>query len=305
MWVPHRVKHAVDWRLRALVTRLDHLTAEVSGLRRELDEATGAMQAELAGLRERLDAEIRPVLRALAAEEAANRRRLAAIRAEPGYELAWSEAQPLVSITLATRDRAELLLSRALPSLLSQTYTRLEVLVVGDAAAPEVAQAVAGCGDSRVRWANLSVRVEAHPDPARHHLVASTLARNEATARAAGRWLLHFDDDDSLRPDAIAVLLARARETRAEVVYGGFAQHTPTRPVTHHCAFPPEVGQFGWQGALHHSRLPFRRELVAAELGVPGDMWLLERMLRAGVRFAAVDREVWDYFPALEWAGQP
>jgi hypothetical protein len=192
-------------------------------------------------------------------------------------------------------------LTRSLPSLLEQTYAHLEVQVVGDAVSAEVAGALSGHPDPRVHWSNLSVHVVADPDPERHWLVGSTLARNLASSMARGRWILHFDDDDQLRPDAIEQLLERARETLAEVVYGGFVEHAPDAAPSSHRVFPPEFGHFGWQGALHHAALPFTRELVAAQLGMPGDQWLLERMLRAGVRFAMLDRDVWDYFPSRLW----
>ena len=45
----------------------------------------------------------------------------------------------------------------------------------------------------------------------------------------------------------------------------------------------------------------FERELVAADLDLPGDAYLLERMLRAGVRFAMLDGIAWDYFPSTLW----
>lgn len=306
-----RIKHALDWRLQAVVGRLDRVSGQLGALQEGVRGAAqtvaalrselATMHSELAALRGEVDGEIRPVLRALAAEEAANHRRLAAARTRPEYELAWTEPDPLVSITLPTRDRAELLLTRSLPSLLEQTYAHLEVLVVGDAVPAAVAGELAGHPDPRVHWANLSVRVLAHPDPSRHWLVGSTLARNLASTMARGRWILHFDDDDRLRPEAIEQLLERARETLAEVVYGGFVAHTPTGAVRSHHVLPPKFGHFGWQGALHHAALPFTRELVAAQLGMPGDQWLLERMLRAGVRFAMLDRDVWDYFPSTLW----
>ena len=67
-------------------------------------------------------------------------------------------------------------------------------------------------------------------------------------------------------------------------------------------AFPPTEGRFGFQGALLHRGLAFfERELVAAYLGVPGDIFLLRRMLRAGVRFALLEQIVWDYFPSRLW----
>jgi glycosyltransferase involved in cell wall biosynthesis len=252
-------------------------------------------------LRAIIEDRVEPVVLAIAAEDAGNRRRLYAVRESADYATPFEEADPLVSVTLPTRDRPELL-ARSLRSLLAQTHEHLEVLVVGDAAGPEVADVIEAIGDPRVHYTNLTQRVAAHPDPNRHWLVGSTMARNEATRGARGAWLLHFDDDDTLRPEAVASLLRVARERRAEVAYGGFARRTPEGPSTDLIAFPPAEDQFGFQGALvHHGLRCFERELVAAHLGIPGDTYLLRRMLRAGVRFALLDKIVWDYFPSRLW----
>jgi glycosyltransferase involved in cell wall biosynthesis len=285
--VIRRLRRAADWRMRAVIGRLDAIAARVE-----------AGAEDTAELRRQVDA-LHPLLRAVVEEESGNRRRLLALRDTEAHDEPYTTEDPLVSVTIATRDRPGLLCERALPSILAQTHEHLEVVVVGDGAEAEVGAAVAALGDPRVRYANLSQRITAHPDPGRHWLVAGAMARNEATRLARGSWTLHFDDDDHLRPDAIAALLELARGARAEVAYGGFAQQCGDGRVEEHVAFPPREGEFGWQGALVHGGLRFfGRELIAADLGVPGDAYLLRRMLRAGVRFAALQRPVWDYYPS-------
>jgi len=312
---------SLDWRFGAVIARLDSLADRAERLDARLDGLDGRLAqltATLESLRElaagvpqlaestavtntKLEQRIEPLLRTIVDEESENRRRLHALRAQPGYEQAYTDPDPLVSITVPTRGR-ETLVGRALPSLLSQTHANLEVLVVGDAVAPELEKAVLALEDPRVRYANLSQRVSAHPDPRRHWLVGSTMARNEAARRARGRWLLHFDDDDHLRPDTIASLLAVAREQRAEVAYGGFEERHPDGRQVTGLGFPPRLGTFSWAGALVHGGLRFfERELIAAHLEMPGDMYMLERMLRAGVRFAMLDEVVLDYFPSTSW----
>jgi trehalose 2-sulfotransferase len=312
----------LDWRFGAVIARLDsladraeRLSARIEGIDGRVVELTATFEQLLeraAGIPEiaertssmhrTLKQRIEPLLRTVVDEEPENRRRLHALRASPGYEDAYDDPDPLVSITVPTRGRERLLTGRALPSLLSQTHTNLEVLVVGDAVASEVERAVLALGDPRVRYANLSQRVSAHPDARRHWLVGSTMARNEAARRARGRWLLHFDDDDHLRPDAIASLLQVAREQRAEVAYGGFDEHHPDGGMVTGLGFPPRLGYFSWAGALVHGGLGFfERELIAAHLEMPGDMYMLARMLRVGVRFAMLDEVVLDYFPSTLW----
>jgi Glycosyl transferase family 2 len=315
------LKRALDWRFGAIAARLDGLHGRVDDLDRKQDLIADRLSRltdmldQLRGLAAQmpqtaehasatnsmLEQHVQPALRAILDEEADNRRRLYNLRADPAYDEPFMDPDPLVSITVATIGRSALA-DRALPSLLGQTHTHLEVIVVGDDASPEVAEAVAAIGDARVHYANLSQRITAHTDPRRHWLAGSTMARNEATRRATGRWLMHFDDDDYLRPGAIAALLEMARERRSEVIYGGFEEHRPDGQSSTGVGFPPRLGCFSWAGALVHGGLRFfERELVAADLEMPGDMYLLERMLRAGVRFASREEVVLDYFPSTLW----
>ncbi len=287
--IRHLLGRALDWRFRAIATRVDGLGERLG----RIEEMLG----------ERME----PMLRAVFEEEAENRRRLFRARSSADYQEAFLEADPLVSVTIATRDRPEVLLDRALPSVLGQSHGSLEVIVVGDAAPAELHERLMALGDARVRFVNLTQRTVAHEDPVRHWLVGSAIPRNEAARLASGRWLLHFDDDDSLRVDAIESLLDCAREQRAEVAYGGFEAHGPGGSSERLQTFPPAWGRFGWQGALVHGGLRFfERELGAASLPMPGDLFLLERMLRVGVRFAMTDRIVWDYHPsAFHRPGDP
>jgi Glycosyl transferase family 2 len=304
--IGRRLRRALDWRVAGVIervealggraqelqARLDELNERVTGIAATLDRVMEQtkdlprLAAETQSTRELLEQRIQPTLRVLLDEEPENRRRLHELRASPQYEDAYSDPDPLVSITVASAGR-ELLFERALPSLLAQTHSNLEVLIVGDALAEGYGERVIALGDTRVRFSNLTQRITAHPDPRRHWLVGSTMARNEAARMAHGRWLMHFDDDDHLRPDAIASLLAVARAQRVEVAYGGVEEHRPDTDRAIRNGFPPRLGTFSWSAALMHAGLGFfERELVAAHLEMPGDMYALERMLRTGVRFA-------------------
>jgi hypothetical protein len=283
-----RISGAITRRLRGPYATLAGLDARLS----RVEELAASMHELITG-------EIRGLLRALAAEESENRRRLYDLRARPDYAAPWEEARPLVTVTVATRDRAEILATRSLPSILEQTYGDLEVIVVGDHADVATEEAVHALHDERVRYRNLTQRLPLGDDCKRRWLVAATMARNEATRLARGRWLVSFDDDDEMRPTCIERLLEHAREDRLEVVYGRALFHRAGEPPFELGAFPPELGRFTWAAAIYHSGLRFfERELYAADLGIPGDWFLAERMLRAGVRFGMVDAVLCDVYPS-------
>jgi glycosyltransferase involved in cell wall biosynthesis len=272
--------------------RLDALEERQAAQFEQLSAQLAATQASVEALA--------PLLRTLAADDPGHRRRLHAQRADPGFAAAWDEPDPLVTISIPTRSRPRLLVERSLSSALAQTHEHLEVLVIGDAAGPEIAAAVEGVGDPRVRYVNLThqfVRADGE-----HWLTAATLTRNEAYRLARGRWLVDLDDDDALRPGAVAALLAHARAERLEVAYGVLEEHHPGGATKRLGGFPPAHGQFGWQGAVVYAGLRFfERELVAADLGWSGDWFRVQRMLRAGVRIGHLHEVTCDYYPSFLW----
>ena len=295
----NRLRRRPDASLREPIDLLVQVVHRVEQRLDAIEADLGALGAEL----QRRHDGVMPVLEALAHADAAHRRALAEARAATDYERAFTDPEPLVTVTIPTRDRTALLVERALPSVLCQTHRNLEVIVVGDMAGEQVGAAVAALGDERVRFVDLGHRL-VHPDPERHWLAAATLPRNEGYRLARGLWTLDFDDDDALRPDAVARLLEHARRTRAEVVHGDFEQHAPGGSGEVLGSDPPERGRFSLAAALVHAGLVrFEREPIAAALGVPGDWFRVERMLRAGVRFAHLDGVVFDYYPTSLWSG--
>lgn len=306
-------------RLRAALVRrrhgpypaLERIERDLAGLAREVGTLNGRLEA-LHGRVEALDGrlgrlekltdaareDLRRSLVALATKEVENRRRLAGVREGEGFERPWSDAAPLVSVTIATVGRPELT-SRALPSVLAQSHGELEVIVVGDGAAPEIEEEVAALGDSRVRYVDLGPRVPWTDDATKRWLVGATRPRNAALSLVRGGWIVEFDDDDAMRPECIATLLELARETRAEAVYGQVRAHLEDGSHLEFCEFPPRLSRFCWAAGMYHAGLRFfGRELLAADLGLPGDWWLAERMLRAGVRFAMSDEVLCDTHPS-------
>ena len=152
--------------------------------------------------------------------EVENRRRLHELRRSEEYELAFTEENPLVTFLIPTYDSYETLRDVALPSILGQTYSNLEVVVVGDCSPPETARAIAEVGDPRVRFHNRTVRGPYPEDPGKRWYVVGTPPYTEALALARGRWIAGLGDDDAVRPDHTERLLAAARENRFEHCYG-------------------------------------------------------------------------------------
>ncbi len=131
-------------------------------------------------------------------------------------------ARPLVSVCVATYNRARLLTERCIPSILRQTYDHFEVVVIGDGCTDETEEMIRHIHDSRLKFVNLSSRGHYPEDPARQWFVAGAQAMNEALTLARGDYVTHLDDDDEYLPERLEKLVAFACEHSCDLVWHPF-----------------------------------------------------------------------------------
>lgn len=231
------------------------------------------------------------------------RLQLRRLRAAPGYEKAFTDPEPLISVVIPTYDNYPLLRDRSIPSVLAQSYQSFEIVVVGDAAPDEARRVVEAFGDQRIAFFNLPYRGPYPNDAELRWLVSGVPAYNEAVARARGLWIAPLDDDDAFRPNHLERLLEYARRDRLELAYSRLAVHFPNGAETTIDRFPPEYQEFGVQSALYHAGLAgiFEYELADAPLGLPSDWALCLRMMEAGVRMGMLNEVSVDYYPSRSW----
>jgi len=209
----------------------------------------------------------------------------------------YREPEPLVSVLIPTYNRAQLLRERSVASVLRQTYSRFEIVVVGDACTDHTGSLLRDLCDSRIRFCNLPMRGPYPTDPYLQWLVAGSAPANEALRMARGRWVAWLDDDDEFSSDHLEVLLAACLEHRWEFAYGVMEMEMKPdvwRPVG---AYPPERGRICNASVLYGAHLRFfRYDLQAWRLDEPNDWNLWKRMWGAGVRMGFVDRVVGKHF---------
>lgn len=102
---------------------------------------------------------------------------------------------PTCSVVVATYHRAHLV-SRAICSVLAQTFPDFELIVVNDGGTDATDEAVASYVDARLRYIRLG---QPHGSPA---------ARNFGSLVACGEFVMFLDDDDELMPEYLAAILA-------------------------------------------------------------------------------------------------
>jgi hypothetical protein len=292
----------VSARVTDLVALTDDLRSHVERLAQEARAGAESDRQELHGTLERNRRETIEILQLLRDNEPETRRRLWAVRDAESYSQAFDEAEPLVTVTIPTYTNTEHLIERSLPSVLAQTYERLEVLVVGDGAGPDVEEAIKRIGDARIRYVNLTHRGPYPEDPELRWMVAGGPAANEAMRLATGRWIAQVDDDDECPPDRVQALLKAARDRRLEFCYGRIRMHMPDGSTQLLCEFPPRLGAVSLSSSIMHAGMAFiASELGDALFGVVGDWARVRRMMRVGVRMGMIDDVVLDYYPGRLW----
>jgi glycosyltransferase involved in cell wall biosynthesis len=181
------------------------------------------------------------------------------------------------------------------------------MIVVCDGSDESTAERIASLGDARIRCVQRP-RNGPYPDEQRARwLVAGAHPFNEGFALARGSWIAPIDQDDEWTSNHLDVLLASGRRTHAEVVYGVARSVVANGGETYFGGWPPALGDFGFQAAIHHAALTdFLYDANAYLLDEPADWNVARRMLEAGVRFEFVEQLVTTYYidedaPGVNW----
>jgi GT2 family glycosyltransferase len=196
---------------------------------------------------------------------------------------------PLVSVVIPVWNRAPVL-RRAITSVLAQSMSNLEVIVVDDGSTDDSAVVAAGVDDARIRVLRQAERSGA------------SAARNRGIETARADLVAFLDSDDEWLPEKLERQLACLRDASepATVVYCSFDRHDDQ-----------DGGTLGWSVEVHEGDV--YRNLLAGwhpgtasvfMVGRPAlesvggfderlataedyDLWL--RLARAGHRFAVVN----------------
>jgi Glycosyl transferase family 2 len=205
--------------------------------------------------------------------------------------------EPLVSITMATYNRAKLLLERTLPSVFAQTYSNIEIVIVGDHCTDETERLVGQAGDPRVRFHNLPRRPRYPSNPMKRWRIAGLQAINLACDMARGAWIAHLDDDDVFTPDHVEKLLQHALSFNVEFVSGRSRVELRPGQWEERGSALRKNGRIR-QGYVSHSTVlrrsytKFFRGDGCLKLDLAADSYTWARMLNAGVRTGFVDEVV-------------
>jgi len=128
----------------------------------------------------------------------------------------------LVSVIIATYNRAEILIERTLPSILSQTHENLEIIIVGDKCIDNTAQRLSDLDDERIIFYDLKRRGVYPQEIEKRWFVQGSVPRNKGMDLAKGDWFVFISDDDVLYENHIKTLLHAAIEKNVEFISASY-----------------------------------------------------------------------------------
>lgn len=204
---------------------------------------------------------------------------------------------PLVSVLIPTYNRANILVERAIPSVLNQTYQNFEIIIVGDGCASEQIEILNTLKDKRIKFYNLPNRGNYPKKPHDRWMVAGTIPRNKAIELCSGEWIAPLDDDDEFSNDHIETLLNFAINNNFEMVYGKVKMEIKNDKWIELGSYPLKLGQISHLAVLYHSKVKFLKyDVDAWKYGEPADWNMWRRMKEAGVKIGFVDKVVGKHY---------
>ncbi len=119
------------------------------------------------------------------------------------------DTYPLITVVIPTYNRAALVI-RAIDSVLSQTYSNLELLIADDGSADKTKEAVLSINDPRIRFLELA------------HTGHIGKVRNAGVKAGKGEWVAFLDSDDTWLPRKLELQVNALKETARRWCYGRF-----------------------------------------------------------------------------------
>lgn len=166
-----------------------------------------------------------------------------------------------VTAVITTHKREPAVVERALKSILAQTHSNMEVIVVDDSPAEfamreAVAQMVRGYGVTYIPHEKCQ---------------GACVARNTGLSHATGEFIAFLDDDDEWKPEKIALQLAAFEDAETALVYCG---HEELNEVTGSRTEIPHIFEKGriYESLIHWNYIgstsfPLMRTAAVREVG--------------------------------------
>lgn len=193
-----------------------------------------------------------------------------------------------VSVIIPTFNRSNLLFSRSIPSVLSQTYSDIELIVVSHGCTDDTDEKVTKLAqvDKRVRLVSIKRKRLGYPPSAENHwLVGPVKPIVAGLKEAKGKWIARIDDDDEWLPGHLQTLLEILVEEKSEFASSAYRAISDSDDKVIKPNGNPKIG--GVQTWVYRAYLSFFRPNVNSwkkSWNRNNDTDLIDQMIRSGVK---------------------
>ena len=192
-----------------------------------------------------------------------------------------------VDIILPTYNRAEMLKTRSIPSVLNQTYKNFRLIIIGDCCTDNTEKIVKSFNDDRIIYKNLKKRTKRYPPTVENHwFVGPVVAINEGLKLIKSDWIARIDDDDIWTNDHLDKLIKKASKYNSEFVSSSYiAINNGQEVIKNFVNEKPPIG--GVQTWLYRSYLKFYKSNINCwrkNWNKVNDLDLQNRFFKSGVK---------------------
>ena len=205
-----------------------------------------------------------------------------------------------IDIILPTYNRAEMLKTRSVPSVLNQTYKNFRLIIIGDCCNDDTENIINSFDDDRIIFFNIKNRSKRYPETVENHWFAGpVVAINTGLKMTNGDWIARIDDDDIWEKTHLEDLMNFAISEKAEFVsssYKTIVNETETLKDFSQ-EIPPIGGVQTWLYRSYLKGMKYNLNCWRKDWNQVWDIDLVLRIYHAGVRMGFIEEVVAYVFP--------
>ncbi len=216
--------------------------------------------------------------------------------------------EPSISVIMPVYNTKESYLTKAIESVLSQTLSDFEFIIVNDGSTTDVEEVILSYDDNRIKYMIQSQG-------------GQSKARNTAIKRAVGKYIFYIDADDWIEPNALEESYNKAKKDNLDILlFGTYAHYESINevriwsgelnffqeestilsgesPEIHECLFI--MNQACW-GKLFKKDFLISNNLFFKEGLIFEDLDILFRYILKAKKIGALKKELYHYNVSIE-----
>jgi len=219
----------------------------------------------------------------------------------------------LISVYIPTYNRADILIERAVSSILKQTYQNFEIIVVGDCCTDNTEEKLKSLNNKKIKFTNLNYKKKAlFENVKRVWLAGEVKAANHALTLIKGKWISRIDDDEIWTEDHLEKKITFCIDNDLEFVSAkhqrpGFEEIKPahimseffqTESLKDKFKKNPKIGShssYFYRDYLKNFK--YNENCWRKKINRSNDLDLVLRFFKAGVRIGFLDEIIGTVLP--------